>query len=99
MASWWRKIALQVGTGAGSGSWERRAAFALGAQGQTGQSWPRRIARLRGTQQNVGSWTRRLTPLNATGKGPWARRLYNSASLVTAGDTSYIATFLSMGQY
>lgn len=81
MASWWRRIALQVGDGSGRGSWKRRAAIALGAEGAAGSSWPRRIAETVGTEQDVGSWPRRLTPTDAQGPGSWPRRLDASGIL------------------
>lgn len=109
VASWWRKIALQqpVNTkpGQGSGSWAKRTAIVMGVNTKPGGghgSAERRIVEFRGAKQNRGSWSRRLS-LEAIriGQEPWAQIAFDGGTLIPSapGGTSYIATFLSMGQY
>lgn len=80
MASWWKRIAQQLGETALSGSWQKRVASHFSAINLSGRSWPQRIAGSVGAQRTSGSWEKRLTQLGATARS-WPRALYETDGL------------------
>src|ERR1044072_2138386 len=77
MASWWRKITMDLGgpVPGVKGPWEEHAAHRLEAETSRGQSWAEKVAAKCGVQHAQGSWAKRMMPVGTTGRGPIAKIL------------------------
>ena len=82
MASWWKLIAQQMGAmDASGGSYQKRVANFLNAQGLTGNNWEQRIGSKKhfGT---TGSYSRRLVDFTKTTvPGSYARNVFLQGEL------------------